>query len=337
MMLITSKEEKRDMTAERALWYEARDTYVGINRRTRHRPRGCLMALACKDDIPDAAWAWKHIFHTDTGFRASMRVLDTLSQSGDVRAMYFLGLFRVNDGDGTNGSALIRKAALAGYGPAQGWMADTTPPHNREEMLRWARLAAKQDEPEGHYVLGLHLNCAGKQHTRRAATLGHVDAMVMHAQNNFADICPEKLYWMCMAARAEQWSRGLCDTIQICVMASLTDGFVAQSMEPACARKCIYQIGKVFREKCTFFGHGRFCGKDIGIINEGYIHRCVRLFDKWNLAARDAVVAWTHVARRIGTKLIAPDVRRLISRLIWDSRSEASYLVSVNQIEYIFH
>ncbi len=229
-------------------------------------------------------------------------------------------------------------AAHAGYGPAQGWLALNEPAVRLSEKVKWAELAAAQDEPEGHHVLSVHVFSSYPpedaritfEHKKRAAELGNGMSMRDYGEDEFDDICPEQLYWLCMAARAGKWSHGLCDLIRMCVTCSVPGEYFETCVELHCARKSTYQIGKVFCHCVYGKNNGLFCGKEIGVESGQYIRESVILFCKWNNAARDAVFAWNHVARRIGIRLIAPDVRGIISRLIWDSRAEASYRVSLN-------
>ena len=326
----TTKDEKRDMTAVRALWYEARDTYFGINERKENKAVGAFLIRKCRDQIPDAAWFCDNVLENGGQISNVLVNLGILASTGDARALYFLGMFQF--GERRFGNDLITQAAKAGYGPAQGWLSHRQPAHKGAEGLMWAGLAAAQDEPEGHFALYVHNEIIPDEdsrdwHARRAAELGFVDAMLEYG-GNIREICPEKMYWMCMAARAGTWSRGLCDLIRMCVTCSVPGEYFETCVNLRCARKSTYQIGEVFCH-CVYGNNGLFCGKEIGIESGQYIRESVILFCKWNNAARDAVIAWILVARRIGIRLVAPDVRKIISRLVWESRSDALHHMSL--------
>ncbi len=330
------KDVKRDTTAMRAMWYEARDTYFGINGRRRDSDTGFKLALKCRHSVPDADWFCQTMqdIHDGKPEDTAESVLSAFREKGDARAIYFFGLFvsrlRMHS---------MLTSANGGYGPAQGWLALLNEPSvSADAKMIWANLAAAQDEPEGHYVLcGLSTFSSDPPnserilllgHRKRAAELGYGVAMRDYGTYEFPDVCPEKMYWLCMAARAGKWHYHLCDLIRMCVTSSCPDEFFERPVEIDCARKSTYQIGEVFRDCHDTGSMGCICGETIGWMNLDYIRTAVRLYVRWDDAARNAVVAWICVARRTGICLIAPDVRKVISRLIWETRSEALHCVS---------
>jgi TPR repeat protein len=137
-------------------------------------------------DIEDVRKAWKA-----EDYRTAMELARPLSDAGDMRARYAIGLMLVSgqgvSADTKQGLRLIEQAAEAGVAEAQAMMATAIlsrmlPTKNLTEAVSWAEKAAAQNADAGHYILSvIYLNgfgvhqapSLGIDHLRRAASNGN--------------------------------------------------------------------------------------------------------------------------------------------------------------------
>jgi TPR repeat protein len=296
-------------------WYKIRDTFFGHNKVGRNIPLALEMASSCQH--PDARWLTEACAGKDvTTEEDAKRVFSALGQN-DARAMCFL--WRVSDGS----VALLRRSAELGFAFAQAEMAEQT---RGEESFKFAQLAAAQGERDGFYWLAACFqHCEGcekdyvkaKENFLRACELGDVLAMC-----RLGDLLEESSkqrwqWWSRAAALGHSWSF-------LSNFANQVDLFNSGSGSAS----VMFAIGQAWQGHVneaakTMFNDGRNFESHIGPAKQA-----IAFYEAQIKATKDAMRAWTQVGIRWK---VVKDVRKLIAKLIWDSREEALYDVSKEQ------
>jgi hypothetical protein len=289
-------------------WNKIRDTLLGENCR-RQDVRGALaLAAVCKH--PSAGWLTNlfagHVVNTEEDMREVF-----LTCRNDARAICFAGVLGGNNVE-------IRRAADMGDAFAQsivGW-------HTAgEEGFEWTRKSAAQGERDGFYWLGRcyedETACKGdvvkaRENYRMASQLGDCEGMKRYAYF-FADSDPQKfVFWLGKAA-ANGTSYSFCAVMRERVRRfDAGVGFANVVFAIGRALK-----GHIDRENGLIFGDP----ENFRCINEA--ERAFLFYEFQLQSYRRAVDSWTIVGLRNG---IVKDIRKMIGKMIWESRDEAKHV-----------
>jgi hypothetical protein len=289
-------------------WYKIRDTFFGDNWVTQNIPLAIEMASTCQH--PDARWLTEACAGKDVKTKEDAKRV--FSGENEARALCFMWML----GDQENLALLLRSAEL-GFAYAQALV--TGEPGVEE--FKFAQLAAAQCECVGFFVLGLCLfdgvRCErnldeAKLNFLRASELGSVAAMSWLGRL-LEDSDPQRWRWWGRAAALGSW-------------VDFFAGFAKQvelfNSSAGSAAAVVFAIGRALQghvneEARTIFSRDYDFDSLIGPAKQA-----IAFYEAQIQATKDAMRAWTLV----GIKLkVVKDVRKLIAKLIWDSREEALY------------
>jgi hypothetical protein len=257
---------------------------------------------------PDARWLSEACTGKDVNTAEdAKRVFSALGQN-DARALCFSWLC-----DDEEDFTPLRRSAELGFAFAQAWMAQET---EGEEKFKFAQLAAAQGERDGFYELGLCFRdgegCEedldkAKENFLLASKLGFVYAMTeLGALLDESD--PQRWRWWGRAgALGCSWDFLSSFAKQVSGSGSAVVMFaIGQALQ-----------GHVNEQARTIFNNNINFDPLIGPAKQA-----IAFYEAQIKATKDAMCAWTLV----GIKLkVVKDVRKLIAKLIWDSREEALY------------
>jgi hypothetical protein len=291
-------------------WYKIRDICFGLNGAARNIPSALRMASACQH--PDARWlteacAGKDVNETED----AKRVFSSLGQN-DARALCFAWLL----GDREDLTPLRRSAEL-GFAFAQALLAVNS---KGEEKFKFAQLAAAQGERNGFCQLGGFFGSIegceksldkAKENFLRASELGDILSM-LELGWLLKESDPQRWRWWGRAAALGSSWNFLASFAKQVQLFNRGSGSAAAMFAIGRAVQ-----GHVNEQARTIFNHGRNFDSLIGPAKQA-----IAFYEAQIKATKDAMHAWTQV----GIKLkVVKDVRKLIAKLIWDSREEALF------------
>jgi TPR repeat protein len=291
-------------------WYEIRDKFFGRNCVYRNIPLALEMATSCQH--PDALWLTNSCAGKDVKtFEDAKRVFSALGQN-DARALCFMWLCGAQEE-----LAPLRRSAEIGFAFAQALMAGET---RGEEAFKFFQLAALQGERDGFYGLGVFFRggfgcekdlIKAQENLVLASELGHVSAMGAIGQLSDESDSQRWRWWGRAAALGFQFYflSGFAKQVEMFKVGS--GSAVA-----------VYAIGRVLQ--------GQVNEKSNMILGESYNFEsrigpakvAIAFYQFQIKATKDAMRAWTQVGMRWK---VVKDVRKLISKLIWDSREQGLY------------
>jgi TPR repeat protein len=294
-------------------WYKIRDTFFGDSDVPQNIPLALQLAASCAH--PDARWLIEACAGKDvTTKQDAKRVFSALGQN-DACALCFAWL--CSDDEEQDDLAPLRRSAELGFAFAQASMAKRMV---GEEIFTFAQLAAAQGEREGFSLLGWCF-CDGegcekdldkaKENFLLASELGHVWAMNQLGWL-FDESDPQRWRWWGRAAALGD-SRWFLQNF-----ARQVELFISGSSSGA----VMFAIGQALQghlneEARRIFNNVHKVDSWIGPAKQA-----IAFYEAQIKASRDAMRAWTLV----GIKLkVVKDVRKLIAKLIWDSREVALY------------
>jgi TPR repeat protein len=289
-------------------WYKIRDLFFGGNFVSQNIPLALLLATSCAH--PDARWLVEACAGKDVKTREEAKeVFSSFPGQEDARLLCFGWLL----GDWNDLSPLRRSAEL-GFAFAQALLSE------REEKFKWAHRAAAQDERDGLFCLGRLLlfgdGCEmdvlkAKKNFLRASELGNVWAMDRFGRL-LVESDPQRWRWWGRAAAARYAWNFLSDFARQVALFNSGHGNVA----------VVFAIGNALRgyvdeEGRTIFAHDEEFDSRIHQAKQA-----IAFYEAQIKATKDAIIAWNLVG--IHFKIVK-DIRKLIAKLVWDSREEALY------------
>lgn len=302
---------------DQRLWYEIRDTLLGLNGFIQNLKHALDLAAVCQH--PDARWLRETLAGKDVSTKEDIICLLSLSEK-DPRALCFAPVMRGNFRD-----SRLRQSADLGYAFAQARMCLFS---QDEERFFFASQSASQGERDGYaelawcYTLGDGCKkdfIKAKENFLMAAKLGSVNGMqCLGKMLNESD--PQRWYWWGCAA-----SRGC--------MSDLLNGFPKKLEEfrminPSLA-PVIFEIGRALKV------HAKMQTWDIVVrrdfpddrLNDliGPVTEAIEFFTCQCRSARKAVDTWCLIARRMLNNQVNKDIRKKIGMLIWEARDQAEY------------
>ena len=215
---------------------------------------------------------------------------------------------------------LLRCSAELGFAFAQAQLSGRT---RGEERYKLAQLAAAQGERDGFFWVAVCFRdgegCKkdadkAKENFLKASELDDVGSMV-YLGDLLDEFDPQRWrWWGRAAALANSWRL-------LSNFAKLVDLFNSGSGSAG----VMFAIGKAL--------HGRVNEETRTIFKNSYdfdalvapAKQAIAFYEAQIKATKDAMRAWTLVGVHYG---VVKDVRKLIAKLIWDSREEALYNVS---------
>jgi hypothetical protein len=290
-------------------WYKIRDTFFGVNFVSPNIPLALELALSCQH--PDARWLAEACAGKDvTTKEDAKRVFSALGQD-DARALCFLWC------SGEADVTLLRRSAELGFAFAQALLAFQS---QGEERFKFAQLAAAQGERDGFHWLAVCFRdgdgcennfVKAKESFLRASVLGDVTAMIWLG-GLFDESDPRRWLWTGRSAALGYW----------------TDFLVIFSKQVEVLHSCwgnaavMFAIGQALRGHVDEQARKIFASVYKFDFLIGPAKQAIAFYEAQIKATKDAMRAWTLV----GIKLkVVKDVRKLIAKLIWDSREEALY------------
>jgi hypothetical protein len=294
-------------------WYKIRDSFFGENYVSQNIPLALELASACQH--PDAQWLVEACDGKDVSTRVDAKRFFSALGQNDARALCFAWLCL--DYEEQEDLAPLRRSAELGFAFAQALLARET---RGEERFKFAQLAAAQGERDGFFFLGVCFRDAegcvedldkAKENFLLASELGDVFAMCP-----FGDLLDgldsQRWQWWGRAAAfgaIRSFLFAFEDQVELC-------------NSGAGSAAVMFAIGEALQEHIddgarTIFNEYRRFDSLIGPAKQA-----IAFYEAQIKATKDAMRAWTLV----GIKLkVVKDVRKLIARLIWDSREEALY------------
>ncbi len=210
----------------------------------------------------------------------------------------------------------LRRAAERGYAFAQALMSVET---HGQESLSWAEKAAAQGERDGFYWLGKFCQqedeCKAECMFRHASELGLVCAMSSLGLLLSASV-HEKYLWLGSAA-----VRGCRNSANIFGNEMVKQ--VLQFDAGAGHEDVIFAIGRAVRGNINMREKSILGSNCLFDWRVSYAQRSVAFYEACIVAVRQAVDIWTVAGIRSG---ICSDVRLIVSRLVWNARSDAKHL-----------
>jgi TPR repeat protein len=294
-------------------WYKIRDTFLGDNFVSQNIPLAIEMAASCQH--PDALWLTKACAGKDmTTEEEAKRVFFGLGQN-DARALFFA--WRCCTVWEQEDLAPLRRSAEFGYAFAESWMAGKM---HGEERFRFAHLSTVQGERDGFYWLGqcfrLGEDCASDlrkatENLLIASELGDVFGM-RELGELLIESDPERWRWWGRAAGlGNVWSF----LLEFAAQVELFNSGAGSAAVMFAIGHALH--GHVNEQARTIFKHPDDFDSLIGPAKQA-----IAFYEAQIKASKDAMRAWTLV----GIKLkVVKDVRKLIAKLVWDSREEALF------------
>ncbi len=298
-------------------WLDVRDTLLGQNRKKQDFAAVLALARDCKH--PDAVWLTSVFEGKDVSTKEDVREV-FLCCENDARALCFA--WHLID-DRWNDLPLLRRAAEMGNAFACSSLSDHVWSENKEEVFRFAQLAAAQHERDGFRELGFcfragrgcekDLNLA-KQNYLISAELGHV-----YAARDFGRLLDES-----DPACWAWWSRAALLGSPVLFLDSFSEQ-VEKFFSGFGNATIVFLIGRALKgnidmEKKEIFGSPSWNFN----VRIGPANRAVSFYSSQIKSARLAVDTWTLVATRLH---LIKDMRIYIGKMIWDARFEANYKV----------
>jgi hypothetical protein len=292
-------------------WYKIRDIFG--NRVSQNIPLALELAGRCQH--PDARWLTETCAGKDVITREdAKRVFFSLGQN-DARALCFAWL--CSDDEDQEDLTLLRRSAELGFSFAQALMAREV---EGDEKFKFAQLAAAQGEPDGFFRLGQCFDdgegCEkdldkAKENFLIASRLGHIFAMDWLGEL-LEDSDPQRWRWWGQAAALGNSASFLLD------FADQVELFNSGSGSAV----VMFAIGQALQGHVNEEASTIFNDEDDFDLHISPAKRATAFYEAQIKATKDAMRAWTHV----GIKLkVVKDVRKLIAKLIWDSREEALF------------
>jgi hypothetical protein len=291
-------------------WCKIRDTLFGHYCVSQNIPLALELVAPCQH--PDARWLTETCAGKDLNTIEDVkRVFSALGQN-DARALCFAWLL----GDQED-SAPLRRTAELGFAFAQALMAGET---RGVEKFKFSELAAAQGERDGFYWLGWcflfgegcekDLDMA-KENFLLASELGYVWAM-LDLGGLLDESDPRRWFW---------WGRAAALGDSVSILSNFADQVELFNYGSGSAA-VVFAIGRALQ------GHVNEGARTIFSSNIDFdscidpARQAIAFYEAQIKATKDAMHAWTQV----GIKLeVVKDVRKLIAKLIWDSREEALY------------
>jgi hypothetical protein len=311
--MASSSSRNKDISLSTLLsWYKIRDTFVGQNNVFQNIPLAIEHAAAC--DHPDARWLTEACVGKDVRTVEDARRVFSAFGQDDARALCFAWLCCLK----TDLSPLRRSSDLC-FAFSQVLMAQQS---WGAERLKFARLAALQGERDGFYWLAICFRdgegcemdlIKAKENFLLSSELGHVWSMI-----DLAVLLDES-----DTQRWHWWGRAAAIGAAGCFVEQFAEQ-VERFRSGYGSAPVVFAIGRALRGCIDEDNSFLFNTWVVDSLLETAIF-AVGFYEAQVKATIDAMRVWTLVGIKLN---VVKDVRKLIAKLIWDSREEALYDVS---------
>jgi len=296
-------------------WYKIRDTFFGENYVSQEIPLALEVATSCSH--PDACWLVEVCDRKDTITREDAKNVFLHRGQKDARALCFGWLCGSHDDRWD--LSLLRRSAELGFAFGQALMARET---RVEERFKFAQQAAAQGERDGYFWLGrcffVGEGCEkdldkAKESLSLASKCGYVCAMA-YLGRSFDDSDLQRWLWLSRAAvEGDFWEFLDCFSQQVEKFDSGTGSAAFMfAIGRALYGNVNLKMRTIFKTNFNFRSH---------IIPA---QKAIAFYEAQLFVCRAAVDTWTKVGIRFG---VAKDIRKMISKLIWETRGEALYKI----------
>ncbi len=297
---------------EQIKWWDALDAMFGVNRR---RDLGEALRLARKCQHPDGQWLCS-LFPDGGKVEPEMAMSVLEAQGEDPRALLIRLHVDRRSCVGDYGVVLLRKAAEAGYAPAQALLVGFCPSRDK---LAWAEKAAAQGHRDGLYFVGRQLwEDEGCEHDRiRALELVREAAEMEQSGAQFflGQFAYSENDWQ----RYRLWGRAAargCDSAIYGLQGAVVLQLQRREQMPD-SERAVFELGAACRGHAELLKPMLF-GKKCSMEELSAAERCVELHEKWCDSAKTAIDCWIGVGRKLE---VVKDIRGLIARLLWQERA----------------
>jgi hypothetical protein len=294
-------------------WYAARNKLLGLGYiKSFDFEHGAL--LAKKSSHPDAIWITNLFKAKIPTTKAEFRELLSTDLE-DSRALVYTYCLRE---DGDNNRINLEKAIDLKNAFALTFVGTT---YKKDEKL------ALQDEPGGWYKLYIRKKYSSKRklvYLRRAAFMNNISAQ-SELLDYYGHNHERGLYW---AGRLALQGDAKFETMLVERAFTLVWAYEHPN-NWACTgvdnlKKRLFDIGRILDEtilrKCDAIKYEKISVNKIKVASA---HISIGMYKKWSSLTKNAVDAWSFFA--IKMTMLPRDIRLMISKLIWKSRSEALY------------
>jgi hypothetical protein len=300
-------------------WYKIRDTFHKV---PQNIPLALEMASSCQH--PDARWLIEACDGKGVTTREDANRIFSSLGPNDARALCFAWLCS-DDDEGQRDLVPLRCSAELGFAFAQALLARRT---RGEERFKFAELSASQGERDGFEELGWCFfhgdGCErdwdkAKENFLCASELGHVKSMIALGEL-LDEFDPQRWRWWGRAAvLGDFWNflSNFANQVKLFNSGSGSATFtfaIGQALQ-----------GRVNEEARTIFNEVWDFDSFIGPAKQA-----IAFYQAQIKATKEAMHAWTQVGIELK---VVKDVRKLIAKLIWDSREEALYDVQEGREE----
>ena len=240
-----------------------------------------------------------------------------LAQGDDQRAATLLAVF-----DSELARDAVRRAAEAGYAPAQAALARAPP---SSAALTWAEKAAAQGDRSGICRLAQFcwVGLWGESDRKRAATL-FLEAAEMGCQ--LAQFyCGERCFGAGDWQRYFWWGRSAAKK-NIAAIACLRREAVrelswceAPENKKHASGRILFELGAAYKGHVNVQQGSAF---DVPLNSKALysVQRVLAMHDKWCEDATRSIYCWIWVGRQLG---VVRDIRRVVARMVWQDKCGA--------------
>jgi len=340
---------REDVSESMQIWYMARNWLFGLSPTSRKFSFIHGADLAEKSSHPDAVWLTRLFYkYGEDGQRADFVLADKStflqlleSELTDSRALIYSYLlsndaFTSRDTNGFFKRAVEMKNSLALALLAKPGIERLTESVLQDEPVGWYKLYSQM--PAEWTRSSHHLNL-GRKCLERAATMNHFEAQ-MNMRLFFPDSDFKHWYW-CGRIGAQGHSESENSLFDLAVKTARTyddpNHRILSGIDRTTVEEAVFMIGKILSSTILNrypFGHFRNSPWHIRAytitakINAG--HAVVRMYDSWCQNTRAAVDTWCLIAIRLTS--LPRDVRKIVSQLIWKSRSKGLYDINMDGV-----
>jgi TPR repeat protein len=290
-------------------WCRARDLLFGENDVSQDVPLALQLASSCGEH-PDARWLTELCAGKNVKTAEDAKSVFLAASANDARALCFAWYL----GSGDNLDPL-RRAAELGFAFAQAKLSWRT---EGNERFKFAHLAAAQGERDGFVWLGICFRngegCEKNLERER-------QNFVLSAERGNLYACEEagRLFDVSDPERWRFWGAASSAESSFC---GFLDGFkpeVERFLMGLGNSRAMFVIGRVLK---VHLNGGRIFGKSVDPDHIRRAKQAVAFYEAEIEACQHAVHAWTQVG--MAWKVVK-DIRRLIARMIWETREEALF------------
>lgn len=286
-------------------WYEIRDLLFGENWRRRDIAKGVALAKHCSH--PDAVLIC-NVLQNQVWTRDVLKkvFLEYAERSNDLRALCFAWCFLESEGDQHRNLDWLKRASDAGFAFAQTQHFELLYESTRSspELKPLAEKAVSKNERDGYLCLARLRGDKFLKAAKKGAKLGSVGCMVIFGRD--AKFSKDNISFLGQAAMFG------------------ADVYFYQLFD----RNYSYNWNIITKDSQLIYLAGYYAEKIFMLLQRletimfSRVSHAVNFYTGQTAACRAAVDTWSLCALRLK---LHKDIRVLIAKIVWDSRSEALF------------